>query len=253
MKKTLIKNLIFVASMVLGLALIWLIAALVVDNAFLLPSPALVLQELSLLLINAGFYSSVFATLWRAAVAFVASMLVAFVLAVTVNLFNLRKPISAVVTLMRAMPTISIIFLCLVIFHSNTISIIVASLVAFPVIYEAFDSAINNGNKLTQMCDVFKVGRLARVKYVFLPLLTKPIYQQSRASLPLCIKIAIAGEALALPLEGIGREMFIAKNAYDMAMLFAWTIVALVVCYLLEAAVWGIGTIIVKTKGGKKQ
>ena len=102
------------------------------------------------------------------------------------------------------------------------------------------------------MCDVFEVGKMARIRYVFLPLLSKPIYQQSRATLPLCIKIAVAGEALALPMEGIGRDMFIAKNAYDMAMLFAWTIVALVICYLLEASVWGIGKIISKVKGGNE-
>ncbi len=232
---------------------IWLIASLVVNNAFLLPSPYLVVKELGALLDKGAFYSAVFSTLWRAVVAFVISMAVAFVLAVAVNLFNVRKPLSAVVTLMRAMPTISIIFLCLVVFHSNTISIIVASLVAFPVIYEAFDSAINNGQQLTDMCNVFSVGKVARIRYVFLPLLTKPIYQQSRATLPLCVKIAIAGEALALPFQGIGREMFIAKNAYDMAQLFAWTIVALVVCYLLEGAVWGVGKIVSKAKGGAKQ
>ncbi|MBQ2710673.1 MAG: hypothetical protein IJF66_01865 [Clostridia bacterium] len=253
MKKSLTQNLIFVVAMVVSLFVIWLIASLLVNNTFLLPTPTMVLAELGTLLVKGSFYSSVFATLWRAVVAFAISLVVAFVLAVVINLFNVRKPVSVVVTLMRAMPTISIIFLCLVVFHSNTISIIVASLVAFPVIYEAFDSAINNGQQLNQMCDVFEVGKMARIRYIFLPLLSKPIYQQSRATLPLCIKIAVAGEALALPMEGIGRDMFIAKNAYDMAMLFAWTIVALVICYLLEASVWGIGKIISKVKGGNEQ
>lgn len=233
-KKKWLDNLIFVAAMAAALVALWSLAALAVGNNFVLPNVSDVCGELGILLAEPSFYANVGVTVGRALFAFALSLVVALALALLAHLYPVKRPIDAIVTLLRALPTMSIIFLCIVLFPSRVIGIVVTFLVAFPVMYAAFDSALAELRPLDDMCAVFDVGRLDKVRYVYLPYLPEHTYTQCRSTVALAVKVCIAGEALALPRSGIGVEMYVAKVNLDMAALLAWTVAALVCCYLMD-------------------
>ena len=233
-KKKWLDNLIFVAAMAAALVALWSLAALAVGNNFVLPNVSDVCRELGILLAEPSFYASVGVTVGRALVAFALSLVVALALALLAHLYPVKRPIDAIVTLLRALPTMSIIFLCIVLFPSRVIGMVVTFLVAFPVMYAAFDSALAELRPLDDMCAVFDVGRLDKVRYVYLPYLPEHTYTQCRSTVALAVKVCIAGEALALPRSGIGVEMYVARVNLDTAALLAWTIAALVCCYVID-------------------
>lgn len=232
-----LNNLIFVVCMTAALLFVWALAALAVDNSFALPKLSDVWTEFCVLAADGSFYTQVALTVGRAVLAFVVSLAIALVLALLANLYPIKRPVCAVVTLLRALPTMSIIFLCIVMFPSKVICLVVTFLVAFPVMYAAFDGAIASAKPLVDMCNVFGVGRLDKMRFVFLPQIAENAIGQCRSTIALAVKVCIAGEALALPRQGIGVEMYVARQSYDMAALLAWTVAAIVCCYLLDGIV----------------
>lgn len=247
-KKRWLDNLIFVVAFAAAFVLLWTIAALAVGNPFVLPNVSDVCRELSLLLTSVTFYASAGLTVLRALTAFALSLAVALALALCANLYPVKRPLSAVVTLLRALPTMSIIFLCIVVFPSRAISYIVTFLVAFPVMYAAFDGTLVEQKPLADMCKVFGVRRIDKVRFVYLPSLAPQVLLQCRSTVALAVKVCIAGEALALPARGMGVEMYVAKVNLDTANLLAWTIVALVCCYVLDGLFALVGNAIKKVR-----
>ncbi len=251
-KKTWLNNLIFVVVMAVALAALWWISALIVDTPLVLPSVPAVWHELCVIGSDVSFYAQLGLTLLRSLVAFLLSFAVALVLALVANLFPVKRPINAVVALLRALPTMSIIFICVVAFPTRVIASLVAFLVGFPVMYAAFDLKLTQSQPITDMLNVFAVRKLDRVLFAYLPTLAEDMVAQCRSTFALVVKVCIAGEALALPREGVGVEMYIAKVNMDTAALFAWTIAALVVCYAVDGLIVLACHICKRVKGGKQ-
>ena len=251
-KKTWLNNLIFVVAMFLAVVALWWISALIVDTPLILPSVPAVWHELCVIGSDVSFYAQLGLTLLRSLVAFLLSFAVALVLALVANLFPVKRPINAVVALLRALPTMSIIFICVVAFPTRVIASLVAFLVGFPVMYAAFDLKLTQSQPITDMLNVFAVRKLDRVLFAYLPTLAEDMVAQCRSTFALVVKVCIAGEALALPREGVGVEMYIAKVNMDTAALFAWTIAALVVCYAVDGLIVLACHICKRVKGGKQ-
>lgn len=248
-KKKWLDNLIFVVAMAAALVALWMVAALAVGNSFVLPNVPDVCRELCILLAKPSFYASVGVTVGRALLAFAVSLAFALALALLANLFPVRRPLSAVVTLLRALPTMSIIFLCIVLFPSRAIAYIVTFLVAFPVMYAAFDGALAQAKPLADMCKVFNVQRADKVAFVYIPTIAPQVALQCRSTIALAVKVCIAGEALAMPRSGIGVEMYVARVNLDTANLLAWTLTALVCCYAIDG-LFALGEYLVKRAVG---
>ncbi len=237
MAKRILKNLIYIVVCIAVFCIVWTVSALIADSPLIFPDIPTVLKEIGTLFSTQSFYVSTGLTVLRSVLSFLLSFLVALILSLAVNLFKIKRGVDFVVTFLRSVPTISIILLCLVVFPSKQIPYIVSFLVAFPVMYASFVQSIASQNGLSEMCSIFSISKFNQVANVYLPSLKDDLFAQASANLPLCVKIVVAGEALALPRYGLGKVMYVAKNNVDMARLFALTLFALVCCFLLEGFV----------------
>lgn len=237
MNKTLKKILISAAKVLASVAvvlLLWWLFAYITQSELVLPDPWQVLKITGQLLAQGETYLALLCTLARAVTAFALSFGVALALVLLVGVYPAAKPfIGGVVTVLRALPTISVILIAMVAFHSSTVPMVVAFLVAFPVVYSAFLREIDD-KQLADLCKVYNVSAAKKVKYVLLPQTSKAMLLQCHDSLPLCIKVVIAGEVLALPRLGLGKQMYAAKVNWLTANVFALTLLALVVCLVLS-------------------
>ena len=222
-----------VAAVVVVLLLWWLFAA-IANNNLVLPQPWAVVKLTAELLGQGETYLALLLTLARALIAFTASMAVALGLVLLVGVFpSCKTVVNGFVTFIRALPTIAVILVVMIMLPSSfAVPIAVAFLVGFPVIYSAFQREITSEAKLLQVCDVYNVCRSKKVRHVLLPLVGRAVLPQCKDTFPLCVKVVIAGEVLALPHLGLGRDMYVAKVNLETASVLALTLLALAVCYL---------------------
>ncbi|MCM1289923.1 MAG: hypothetical protein NC132_03730 [Corallococcus sp.] len=223
-----------IASAAVVILLWWLFAA-VADNDLVLPEPFEVLKIAGRLLLNGQTYLALALTLARAVVAFALSFGAAVVLTLWVGVYPVVKPfVGGLVTVLRAIPTISVILVLMVVFSdSSVVPVAVAFLVTFPVVYGAFLRETED-KQLCDLCKIYNVPAGKRVRYVLFPQISKAMIWQCHDGLPLCIKVVIAGEVLALPRLGLGKQMYVAKVNLLTANVLALTLLALLICLFLS-------------------
>lgn len=236
--KKLLINILQIGILVVAAVLLWYAAAFIADSELILPQPHAVIKLTFQLLGQGKTYLALLNTLLRAVIAFVSSAVFAALLTLCVGVWQRSTLyVEAVVAFLRALPTVSIILVTLILFNSSTVPVVVAFLVVFPVIYSIFTRELTHNSKLLDMCKVFDVTPSNRIQYVLFPLISKELLSVVQDDLPLCIKIVVAGEVLALPLSGIGKEMYVGKVNIDTASVLALTVLTLIVCFVVSGTV----------------
>lgn len=236
--KKFLVNLAYALGVIAAILLIWYLMSLAVDSELLAPNPWNVIALTFVMLGKWSTYLALLSTILRSLIAFVVSMAVALGLSLLVGVFPSSKNIvDKVVTIFRAVPTMSIILITLVLSSSTVVPAIVAFLVAFPVTYSAFTREICTESNLNNMCAVYQVSKANKTRYVLLPQISRAVIPQIKDTLPLCLKVVIAGEALSLPRNGLGQQMYVAKVNLDTASVLALTALALAVCFIIQGVV----------------
>lgn len=224
----------------LGLVLLaWLVAAKIIGKELLLPSPAQTFSEFFRLLGEAVFWKAVGKTLLETLISFLISCIAAMLLAVIAVLIPvLGRLFSPIVTISRAVPTMSIILLALIWFKSGLTPLFVAFLIVFPMLYTGFYSALSNVDKeLIDVTRAYKVKKLFVITDLYLPQAAPMFFDSIKNALSLNVKLLIAAEVLAGTKGTIGYMMQTAKLYLETSEILAWTIAAVILSYLLELAV----------------
>ena len=224
-----------VAASVLVVLLLWWLFAVIADSDLVLPDPWQVFELLGRSLAQGETYLALLMTVARAVMAFALSFGVALALALLVGVCPRTRPfVNGIVTVLRALPTIAIILVVMVALSSSSaVPVVVAFLVAFPIAYSAFLRETDD-RQLAELCKVYGVSAHKKVRYVLLPQIGRSVLRQCHDGLPLCMKVVIAGEVLALPRLGLGKDMYVAKVNLLTANVLALTLLALVVCLVIS-------------------
>lgn len=217
--------------------LLWWAFAAIAQNELVLPQPWQVLKITFQLLGDGQIWLDLAVTLAGALVALVVSVLFALVLALFSATCKEAKPfVDAVVSILSTVPTAAIILILMIVFSSKAVPIVVAFLVVFPVLYASFQREIFGDSQLLDVCKVYNVSLKKQVRFVFLPQILRTFWAQCRSTVSLCVKVVISGEILALPRLGLGRDIYAAKVNLETAQVLALTLLALVVCGIISAA-----------------
>lgn len=236
-RKAAISNVIWAAALVVAAVAVWYIAALCADSSLIVPRPHEVFALTFRLLGSGSTWIALLATAARGVAAFALSVAFAMALGLLCGSFGkCAGAVNAVVTFLRALPTVSIILLLLLLLRSTLVPVAVAFLVVFPIVYSAFRREFERNGDLFDICRVYRVGKRKLARYVLLPLMLGELPDQCRDNLPLAIKVVVAGEVLALPLSGIGREMYRAKVNLMTANVVALTLLTLALCFAISGA-----------------
>ncbi|MCH5152690.1 MAG: hypothetical protein J1F68_01845 [Clostridiales bacterium] len=236
--KQFVSNLIQIVVLIAVAILLWYVAALIFDSELIVPEPWAVVKLTFTLLGDGAIYLALLNTLLRAICAFVVSVIVAVLLSMLVFLYpKCAFSVDCVVTFLRALPTIAIILVTLIVFNSTVVPAVVAFLVAFPIVYSVLSRAFKHNGNLLDVCKVYEVTAAKKIKFMFLPIVRDELLTIVAEELPLCIKVVIAGEVLALPFSGIGRQMYIGKVNLDTARVVALTLLTLVVCFAISGVI----------------
>lgn len=223
----------------LGLAVIlafWAIFAKAKDNPLVLPMPDVVLQRFFTLGASLDFWKEVGATLLRTLICFITSFVLALLFASLAGLWKpFNKIMSPIVAVLRAVPTVAAILIMYAFFRNDTMAILVGFLIAFPIMYSAFYTAIISVDKdLLEMAKVYKIKPFDKVRSIYLPSIEGCLFDTSRSSISLTLKIIVASEILTNISVSIGGSIQVAYASFEIEYLLARTLVAIVFSLVLE-------------------
>ena len=233
------KKAIYTALAAVFWLVLWQIAAMMYGMDFILPSP---LKTFTVLLENiskADFWSSVFFSVSRILFGFLLSAALGVLLALlSIKIKVVRILFDPFCSVMRAVPVASFIIFVLILFSSEKVSTVVAFLMGFPLVYSTVSLGIDStSEKLLEAADLFKIGFLSKLKYIYFPHLLPHITSALSVSVGLCFKSGIAAEVIGYPVGSVGAQMYIAKLGMNMPTLLSYTVVIVLISALCEKAV----------------
>lgn len=216
--------------------LVWGAAAAYLDNQILLASPLQTIQTLFSLIVQGNFWASIFHSFLRITVGFLLALLVGSLLAFLSHLCPLiRELITPILRLMKSIPVASFIILALLWVSSRNLSILISFLMVLPVIYTNLLTGIRETDpELLEMARIFRLTPLRKFRYIYLPSVLPYLVSACSVGLGFCFKSGIAAEIIGLPTGSIGERLYEAKLYLMTPELFAWTIVIVLISFLLE-------------------
>ncbi len=216
---------------------VWHVAAIRINKEIFLPTPKKVLDVLfSELMYSKDFRISLLNSISYIGTGFLIGTFLGVIMAILSSLSQyidilLWLPIK----LIKTVPVASFVILSLLWFDSESLSIVISTLVVMPIIYINTKTGIKQTNdKLLCMAKVYNVSIYRRFAYIYIPSTIPYLLSACSLAIGMAWKAGIAAEIIGLTKNSIGNELYKAKLYLMIPELFAWTIVIVALCMLCE-------------------
>ena len=216
--------------------IIWQIASMLVGMEMLLASPFTVLKRLCTLIFEKEFIHTVFFSMLRITGGFLLAFVLGCVLALLAGRFRIVEILLwPYIMAMKAVPVASFIILCLIWFSYTQLTVFIAFLIAFPVIYSNFLQGMKSTDKnLLEMAELYRVSWGRRFLYIYLPGVKPYIISACSIAVGMAWKAGVAAEVIGVVGDSIGEKLYEAKVYFQNAELLSWTIVIILLSVIGE-------------------
>lgn len=227
----------------LGVALFWFalwqIAAMIVSNPHILPTPVKTVIRLFELAGESDFWVFTGLSLLRIFIGILIAIPEAWLLAAVCSASKIANALFApAVTLMKSTPVVSFILIAIFLVDRRTIPSAITFMMVFPVLFENICEGISQTPKdILEMAEVFEVSWMMKVKRIFIPSIKPFFFSALTTSVGLAVKAGVAAEVVAYIPDSIGKMLSDAKSYMEPADLLAWTVVIITISLLSELLV----------------
>ena len=226
--------------------LLLIITLLILSNLgnfkYVVPKIDTIFKALGGLIKSIETYKLIFLLLGKILLCCLISLLIAIVLVVLsyVNKF-IEKFISFYISIIKVIPVISISMILLLLFFDQKIrfvgTMIVACMVITPILFETILQAFKNINK-----DILDEAKLIGLNtksiiYIYIPLTIKTIIASVMASFGLGLKVIVMNEVIFSVPNSIGKIIHEASLYNMMDLLYAWTIILIVIVVICDFSI----------------
>ena len=218
--------------------LVWHLVSVAVANDIYLVSPLRVLVRLTTIWREKGFFSTVLYTMARILLGFVLALTAGFLSAVLAGRFHfLEYLLWPYVITFRSVPVASFIILSLIWLTFSQLTVFIAVLIVFPVIYSNVLQGMKSTDpKLLEMASLYRVPWYRRFLYVELPSIRPYLLSACTISIGMAWKSGIAAEIIGIVSGSIGGALYSSKIYLETCDLFAWTVIIVILSVLTEKA-----------------
>ncbi|MBO0642614.1 MAG: ABC transporter permease [Pseudomonas stutzeri] len=217
--------------------LLWAGIALVVQTP-LLPTPAAVLDTFWQALQSGELPEHLLVTLRRVLIAFALAMALGTLLGVWMGRSRLANalldPLLVLFLNLPALVTIILLYVWFGLVEAAAVLAVVVNKVP-NVAVTVREGARSLDPKLEQMARVYGFGRWQRIAHVWLPQLFPYLMAATRGGLALIWKIVLVVELLGRS-DGIGFQLHMAFQVFDVASILAYSLAFIAVVQLIELA-----------------
>lgn len=218
-----------------ALILIWAAAAAIVQDR-LLPNPAAVLAVFLHEVQSGAMVTHVGMTLYRVVVSFVVAMLIGTAVGLALGTSrSADRFFDSWLIFFLNLPALVIIILCYVWFGlTETAAVIAVAINKIPnVAVQLREGARSLSKDYLEMAEIFRFGWSKTLRHVTLPQLAPFFAAAARSGLALVWKIVLVVELLGRP-NGVGYQLNIAFQLFDVAMILAYALAFIFVVQLIE-------------------
>lgn len=215
---------------------IWQLAAILIDNALLFPTPISVAVRLFELMLTASFYKTVGLSLLRILVGMLLGTFIGTLGGLLTASSKIARDFFApLLAVVKSTPVASFIILMVLWISRDVTPLIIALMMVTPVVWTNVETGILNTDKsLLEMANVYKMPRTATVRNIYLPSISPYFLASLKASLGMAWKAGIAAEVLLQPIISIGKMISDSKILLETTDLFAWTVVVVILSVIIE-------------------
>jgi len=222
-------------SVVFWITLWWVVAA-VFGMPLLLPTPWATLKCLVGLAATKAFWLTVAGSLLRIVAGIVLALVSGSLLAVlTVKSKLCHTLFSPMLTLFKATPVASVIFLLLLWVGRGRVPLVIAFMMALPIVWgNVREGLLATDKGLLEMAAVFEFSAFKKWRYIHLPSILPYFLAACRSAMGLAWKAGVAAEVLCTPKGSIGRAIYESQLYFYTNELFAWTLLVILLSLLIE-------------------
>lgn len=215
---------------------LWEILSLIVGKAVILPSPVSVAIRLGELLITGDFYITCLNSIARIFAGLLSGILLGVLLAVVSKMSTIVDAIvSPAVSVIKSTPVASIIILLLFIFAKGIIPVLASILIVVPIIYENIRNGFDNiPQNLSETAKIYNFNTKKKITMLWIPSIMPYFVAGSKSALGIAWKAGVAAEVICVPAISIGTMLYDAKIYLESTDLFAWTIVVILLSFVIE-------------------
>lgn len=231
------KKRLVIGSMVLIFWLaVWAAAAHTIGQSFLFVGPAETLRAFAGMLTSPKAFSALLSTLWHITAGFGIALAAGGLLAVAANYFDwVRWLLAPLIRFSKSVPVAAFAVLALLWFGSARLSVVIAVLIAFPVIYGNVLTGLTERDAgLLEMAGVYRIPFWKRIWAIDRPAVYPYLYTACRTAYGMCWKAGIAAEIIAIAEGTVGERLYLAKIYLSTAELFVWIFLIAAVSSLCE-------------------
>ena len=216
--------------------LLWALAARLVGQELLLPSPLQVLRRLFALALSRDYWSMIASSLLRVLAGIVGAALLGVLLAMLTEYSALaRALLSPLMTLVKSTPVASFIILALVWLGRSVLPAFISGLIVLPVVWANVSAGIAGRDaQLLELAQVYALPRGRILRRITLPSVLPHFHAALCSALGLGWKAGIAAEVLTVPRSSIGRMIYESKLYLETTSLFAWTLTVILLSLVIE-------------------
>lgn len=240
MKKFITKNYTAITFGIIFVFVLWFtISKMNPYGKLLFPSIEDTFSSLGELLKSKYFYRSLAMTMYRTFIGFIISFALALVLGILSGtskwIYNFLYPL---VTILKAIPTASLVFIFLALSDVMYASIYIVILLAFPILYEAIASGVRNVDKeVVEASKVDGANFIQGLGFIKLPLAIPYILLGLLTSFGLSLKTEIMAEIVTGNTgDGLGCMISAVRLAEpgNLAPIFAIALVTIIIVLLIS-------------------
>lgn len=231
---------------------LWQLIAAVFSKPLLLPTPVAVLKALGSLVITEAFWLTILLSLLRILVGIALALIVGILLAI----LTAKSPLchhlfSPLLTLCKATPVASVIFLVLLWVGRDRVPLLIAFVMALPIVWSNVrEGLLQTDKRLLEMAQVFRLTEGQKLRYIHIPSLFPYFLAACRSAIALAWKAGVAAEVLCSPRLSIGTEIYESKMYLLTDELFAWTLVVILISAGIE---WGALALLEKAQKSRRR
>lgn len=216
--------------------LVWLFAALLMDQELLIPSPFTVVQHLFRIVKDPGFFGILGKSLLRVLGGYICGCLAGVILAVLCGFSRiLDSLLQPFVRIISSVPVTSFIILVMLWIPYDYVPVFISALLVTPIVFGNVRTGIRETDpQLLEVAQMYRFTRWKAVRYVFIPSVLPYFFSGALTALGLSWKAGIAAETLSLPKFAIGAQMYYSRQYLETADLFAWTVIVVLFSFCLE-------------------
>ena len=235
MKKT-IKNALYTLISVAFWLIVYELFARRVDLGFIIPGLKDTVTEFLKLFMDIEFYKSVLTSLLRIVTGYALGAVLGIILAlISFALRPVNYLLSPLMTTLKATPVASFILVIWFLLGGHIVPIAIALIMVMPIIYQnLIDGQKAIDPKLTEVCSVYNIGYMRRLKILIFPTLMKFLIPGLVTSCGLAWKSGIAAEIICYTKDSLGQSIVDAKNYFESARMFALTAVVIILSIIIE-------------------